>query len=109
MAKPGAKQTLLKVMRDYAFDPILNAKETTYTSDAQKRLLKEIKQTTEQIQKFYYREPTAEDVYKSYKRDLDTNDARRYNQKLDELHLPTLEDIEYRVDQTAKSLELETE
>ncbi len=91
MADSKAKKELVDFLNRRAFDPVLKKKPGDYGSKADRDKLKDAQQSTESTKERYNREyGSAEEVVKRFKDDLSSSAAKKIDQELDDLGLPTL-------------------
>ncbi len=90
-----AKKELVDFLERRAFRPILDSRPGDYDSDADRRKLAEVQRATRsEIERYRQNYTSARDVIDNYKDDLTSEPARKIDQELDLLGLPTLRDIE---------------
>jgi hypothetical protein len=88
----SAKSELLDLLERKAFDPVLHAHKQP-KSDADRRRLEHQKATQAELTR-YRNYDSAEEVVTNFKRDLHSEAAKRVHRELEELGLPTINDIE---------------
>ncbi len=105
MANKNARQQLIDLLDKQAFNPVLNASPDQYQSEAKKKELKDVQNTTASTMHRYHQDyNTAQDVYTNYQSDLSSEAAQRVERELHDLNLPTLKDIEPQFEQLAHKL-----
>jgi hypothetical protein len=87
-----AKNRLVEYLKTRAFEPVLRARDDG-RSEADKRRLQDVKEATRAEIDRYEHYGSAGDVYVNFKRDLDSEPARKIHSELKSLGLPTLNDI----------------
>lgn len=95
MTARDARERLVRFLDRRAFEPVLRASPEDYASEADRRLLEDVKSRTVAEQKRYrqgYR--TAEDVRTNFMRDLSSEPAKKVHAELRRLKLPALPDLE---------------
>ena len=97
----NAKQTLVDFLIDRAFEPVLRAKPDG-RSEAEKRKLEHVQDATrKEIERFRHY-GSAEQVVTNFRRDLDSEPAKRIHRELKALNLPTLND--FRISESRRKL-----
>jgi hypothetical protein len=96
------KDELVRFLDERAFKPVLNAKPKGRSEAEQKKLEHVQKATRAEIDPFY-NYGSAQEVVTNFKRDLDSEPAKRVHAELRSLGLPTIndtrEDFEKRAEQ----------
>ena len=87
-----AKDKLVRFLDRRAFDPVLKAKPDRY-SESQQRKLGDVQRRTETEKDRFEHYRSARDVVVNFKRDLDSEPARKVHRELKDLGLPTIVDI----------------
>lgn len=103
--KKNAREKLLRFLDSKAFDPVLKASAEKYHSDAAKKKLEDVKQSTEGSKKRYHEKyGSASEVFKRFKDDLSSDAAKKVQKELKELGLPTLPELSGEFEQLADRL-----
>jgi hypothetical protein len=87
-----AKDKLVRFLDRRAFDPVLKARPDRY-SESQQRTLEDVQRRTETEKDRFEHYGSARDVVVNFKRDLDSEPARKVHRELKNLGLPTIVDI----------------
>jgi len=91
MAKDDKREELLNFLDNKVFDPILGTSPDIYGSDKLKRELEDVKQSTDsEKRRFHENYNSAREVRDNYLSDLSSSTAKRINEELDDLKLPSL-------------------
>ncbi|MFN3521865.1 MAG: hypothetical protein ACK4YQ_06425 [Phenylobacterium sp.] len=98
-----AKQELVNFLVKEAFDPVLEARPDG-RSDAEKRKLKDVQDATRSEIDRFRGYGSADDVVTNFKRDLDSEPARKIHRELKSLGLPTLGDVRPQFEKKAREL-----
>ena len=99
------KDELVRFLVERAFKPVLNAKPKNHSEAEQKKLEHVQKATRAEIERFHkYR--SAQDVVTNFRRDLDSEPAKRIHAELRSLGLPTLNDIREEFERRADELDV---
>jgi hypothetical protein len=85
----SAKDKLVHFLDQRAFAPVLKAKAERY-SDNDKRKLEDVQQRTRTEMDRFHHYGSAEDVVVNFKRDLDSEPAKKVHRELESLGLPTI-------------------
>jgi hypothetical protein len=85
----SAKDKLVRFLDQRAFAPVLKAKAERY-SDNDKRKLEDVQQRTRTEMDRFHHYGSAEDVVVNFKRDLDSEPAKKVHRELESLGLPTI-------------------
>jgi hypothetical protein len=101
-----AKRQLVEFLIDRAFDPVMKAKPEG-RPDAEKKKLEGVQKATQSEIERFRNYGSAKEVVVNFKRDLDSDPAKKVHADLRALDLPTLNDI--RDEFEAKAAELEVE
>jgi predicted amidohydrolase YtcJ len=97
------KDELVRFLEERAFKSVLNAKPKGRSEAEQKKLEHVQKATRTEIERFHkYR--SAQDVVTNFRRDLDSESAKRVHGKLRSLGLPTINDIREEFERRAEEL-----
>jgi hypothetical protein len=91
MTHPQAKDELVKILDQHAFEPVLRAREDDYP-ESKHAELRHVKDATERERDRYQHYESAEKVVQMYRDDLSSQAARQIDQELRDLELPTLAD-----------------
>lgn len=105
MADSKAREKLLDLIDKKAFDPVLNASPDKYSSESDKKKLRDVQETTRSTQRSYHdKYKTAQAVVENFHSDLNSEAAKKVHHELRDLGLPTLNDIKDEFDQLADKL-----
>jgi hypothetical protein len=88
----NAKDKLVRFLERRAFDPVLKAKPDRY-SESQQRKLEDVQRRTETEKDRFEHYGSARDVVINFKRDLDSEPAQKVHRDLEDLGLPTINDL----------------
>lgn len=99
------KDELVRFLEQHAFRPVLNAKPDG-RSEADKKKLDHVQKATRAEIERFYKYGSAEEVVTNFRRDLDSQPAKRVHAELRSLHLPTIHDIRNAFERRAKELEI---
>jgi hypothetical protein len=92
-ADQNAREKLVQFLDQKAFDPILRASPDRY-SGSDKDRLEHVKDATERTRQRYHNDYTsAAEVCARFRDDLSSSSAQRVQRELEQLGLPTLQDI----------------
>jgi hypothetical protein len=95
----ASKQDLLHFLDRRVFDPILHASPNHYGEADQKKLTDVQDRTRSEKERFHhYRD--AQEITENYKRDLHSPAAKRVNDELEHLELPTLPSVKAEIQKT---------
>lgn len=98
-----AREELVGYLRKRAFDPVLHARADG-RSEADKRRLQDVqRRTREEIDRFEHY-GSAHEVYLNFKRDLDSEPAKKVHAELKALGLPTINDVAGDFENEARKL-----
>jgi predicted alpha/beta hydrolase family esterase len=86
------KQELIRFLDQHVFDPILKASPERF-SDADRKRLEDVQERTKSEKDRFHKYSSAEDVVNNFKSDLHSAAARRVNDELEKLKLPTLPSV----------------
>jgi hypothetical protein len=100
---PDAKEKLVDFVTRRAFDPVLKARAED-RSEAEKRKLDHVQDATRTEVERYRGYGSANEVVVNFKRDLDSEPARKIHAELKSLGLPTVNDIRDEFESLAKEL-----
>ncbi|WP_353643228.1 hypothetical protein [Mesorhizobium sp. WSM2239] len=98
-----AKRQLVEFLIDRAFDPVMKAKPEG-RSDSEKKKLKDVQDATRAEIERFKRYGSARDVVENFKRDLNSDPAKKVHAYLKALNLPTLNDIKDEFEAKASEL-----
>jgi hypothetical protein len=93
MASDSAKEKLVHFLDQNAFEPVLKARPERF-SDTQKRMLDDVQKRTRTEMERFHRYGSARDGVVNFKRDLDSEPAKKVHRELKRLGLPTVNDVE---------------
>ena len=97
------KDELVRFLEERAFKPVLNAKPKGRSEAEQKKLEHVQKATRAEIERFHSY-GSAQEVVTNFKRDLDSEPAKRIHAELRSLGLPTINDIREEFERRAEEL-----
>lgn len=98
-----AQKELVDFLVHRAFDPVLKAKPDG-RSDAEKKKLEHVQDATrKEIERFRHY-GSAEEVVTNFRRDLDSEPAKKIHRELKSLGLPTINDIREEFEDKAREL-----
>ncbi|WP_225769499.1 hypothetical protein [Inquilinus sp. Marseille-Q2685] len=100
---PDAREKLVDFVTRRAFDPVLKA-QAEGRSEAEKRKLEHAQEATRTEIERYRGYGSAKEVVVNFKRDLDSEPARKVHAELKALGLPTVNDIRDEFESMAKEL-----
>jgi hypothetical protein len=103
MAQQDARQRLVHWIETHAFNPVLRAKPEDYPAGKRDNLKDVQDRTRTEIERFQHY-GSAEDVVTNFKRDLNSEPARRVHRQLDDLGLPTLNSVQDKFEKFARDL-----
>ena len=94
MSDNQKREKLLSLLDKKVFDPVLKASPDDYSSEADKEKLQSVQKTTRNTQHSYHQKyTTAQAVSKNFHDDLHSEAAKKVHRTLQDLKLPTVEDI----------------
>ena len=96
----NARDKLLDLLDNKAFDPVLQASPDDYKGDDQEKL-KDLQKTTKSTKESYHEYDSAEKVRQMFRDDLSSDAAQDVHQQLRDLGLPTLNDIKPEFERVA--------
>jgi hypothetical protein len=100
-----AREKLLDLVDGKAFDPVLKASPSTYSSERDKDRLRDVQDTTRNTQRSYHeKDKSAQAVYENFLDDLHSEAAKKVHRELRDLNLPTLDDNKDEFEQMANEL-----
>src|SRR4051812_26090055 len=106
MATKDKREELLKFIDKNAFDVILKASDEKLT-DEEKEMLGDVKRKTEsEKRQFHEKYSTAEEVKKNYLSDVHSKSAKKVNEELKKLKLPTLPDLKDQFQELCRKLDV---
>jgi hypothetical protein len=89
-----ARQQLVRMLEERAFDPVLSVKAERYSSDSDKQKLADVQRSTESEKRRFRDEyKSASDVRNNYLSDLHSEAGKKKTRELEQLGLPTLPSI----------------
>jgi hypothetical protein len=103
MTDRDAKQKLVRFLEERAFAPVLKAKPDGRSESDRKRLERVQRATRSEIERFRGY-GSAKEVLVNFRRDLDSEPAKRVHAELGSLGLPTLDDIRDEFERRAADL-----
>ncbi len=104
MSDNGARQNLLSLLDREAFDPVLDASPDRYSSEGERKKLRDVQETTRSTKESYHRYESAEKVREMFRDDLSSHAAQKVHRQLRDLGLPTLDDVEPEFERLADQL-----
>ena len=93
MKSEQKKKKLLNFLDKKAFDPILNKTEGSYHTEAKKEKFRDVKRSTEKEKERFHNYNTPEDIKENFRRDLNSDPAKKVHRDLRDLDLPTLPEL----------------
>ena len=99
----NAKKHLVDFLIERAFEPVLRAKSEG-RSDPEKRKLEHVQDATRKEIERFRNYGSAEEVVTNFRRDLDSEPAKRIHRELKSLGMPTLNDIRDEFETKAREL-----
>ena len=94
MPESDKKKQLVDFLDRKAFEPVLRADPSDYSSQSDKDKLKDVQQSTRSEQHRFREEySSAKEVYDNYRDDLNSEPAQKIDRELQELDLPTLASV----------------
>ncbi|MGB7786449.1 MAG: hypothetical protein WBL27_10135 [Salinimicrobium sp.] len=90
MDQDEKRKKLVNFLNKKLFDPILEKSKDDYDSEALKRRLEEMQQSTKREKERFRQYDTPEEVRENYLNDLSSDAAEDVNEELKELDLPRL-------------------
>jgi hypothetical protein len=97
------KDELVRFLEERAFKPVLNANPKNRSEAEQKKLEHVQKATRAEIERFH-NYSSAQEVVTNFKRDLDSEPAKRIHAELRSLGLPTIHDVRDEFERRAGEL-----
>ena len=98
-----ARRQLVQFLDHRAFEPVLRADPADFPESARGKL-DELKRSTKAEQERFHAYDSAEKVVRMFRDDLDSAPARAVHRDLDELGLPTLDQLRTDFEQLAADL-----
>lgn len=102
------KDQLVRFLEERAFKPVLNAKPGGRSEAERKKLQHVQKATRREIDRFH-QYGSAQEVLTNFRRDLDSEPAKRVHAELRSLGLPTIHEIRDEFEKHAKALGVQDE
>lgn len=93
-SKTEQKKELLNFLDRKAFDPILRKSADEYDSDAKKKKFEHVKKSTEKEKERFHNYNTAHDIKVNFRRDLNSEPAKKVHSELKYLDLPRLPELQ---------------
>lgn len=103
MAESEAKQKLVRFLEERAFRPVLKADASRYPEGKRAKLRDVQRRTETEIERFRHY-GSAEEVVTNFRRDLNSEAAKKVHRELDDLGLPTLNQVRGDFEQLAEEL-----
>ncbi len=103
MAESDAKKKLVEFLERKAFRPVLNA-DTENFSGTRRAKLRDVQRRTETEIERFHGYSSAADVVTNFRRDLNSEPAKRVHRELSALGLPTINDVREEFDALAAEL-----
>lgn len=94
MPSNNARQQLVEFLDRNAFDPVLSASEDDYSSEADKRALRDAQDSTRSEKERFHNYESAQKVKEMFQDDLSSEPAKKIQRELNRLNLPSLPDVE---------------
>ncbi len=101
-----AKQKLVRFLEERAFRPVLRADPAQYPETRREELEDVQRRTEQEIERFRNYAP-AREVVTNFRRDLTSEPAKKVHRTLNELGLPTPNDVRTEFEKLASELGLE--
>jgi hypothetical protein len=99
------KDELVRFLEQRAFKPVLDAKPKGRSEAEQKKLENVQKATRAEIERFH-NYSSAQEVVTNFRRDLNSEPAKRIHAELRSLDLPTLDDVRDEFERRAEELDV---
>lgn len=96
-----AREELLDLLDRRAFDPVLEASPDGYP-EGKRDQLRDVQKTTLSTKESYHRYGSAEKVREMFRDDLHSDAARKTQKQIEQLGLPTLQDVRDEFEKTAE-------
>ena len=106
MAQTEAKQKLVRFLEEKAFRPVLRADPSAYPETKREKLRDVQRRTETEIERFR-NYGSAKEVVVNFRRDLNSDPAKKVHRELSDLGLPTLNDVQGEFEKLAGDLGLE--
>lgn len=103
MAESEAKQKLVRFLEETAFRPVMKADASRYPENKRAKLKDVQRRTEQEIQRFRHY-GSARDVVTNFRRDLSSDAAKQVHRELDDLGLPTINDVRDEFERLAEQL-----
>ncbi len=103
MAQSEAKQRLVRFLEERAFRPVLRANPSSYP-ESRRDKLKDVQLRTESEIERFRTYGSAEEVVTNFRRDLDSEPAKKVHRALRDLGLPTLNELRDDFEALAREL-----
>ncbi len=103
MAQADAKGKLVRFLEEKAFRPVLRADASSYPENKRAKL-KDVQRRTEIEVERFHNYGSAKDVVINFRRDLDSEPAKKVHRELSDLGLPTLNDLRPEFEKFADDL-----
>jgi hypothetical protein len=103
VAESEAKRKLVRFLEEKAFRPILKADASRYPKNKREQL-KDVQRRTEGEIERFRNYGSAQDVVTNFRRDLSSDPAKKVHRELDDLGLPTLNDVRAEFEKLAEQL-----
>ncbi len=104
MSDKDAEGKLLELLDRNAFEPVLNASPDDYSSESDRKKLRDVQEKTKSTQQSYHKYGSAEKVREMFRDDLSSDAAQKVHRQLKYLGLPTLDDIKPEFEKLADDL-----
>jgi hypothetical protein len=106
MASGNARERLLDLLDRKAFDPVINASPDD-VSKGKRDKLEGLQKTTRSTKRSYHEKyGSAAKVVEMFRDDLSSDSARKVQKELEQLGLPTLQDVKGEFEELASELEV---
>lgn len=106
MSDRKAREKLLDLLDRKAFDPVIHASPDDVAEGKRDRL-EGLQETTRSTKESYHEKyGSAEKVAEMFRDDLSSDSARKVQQELKDLGLPTLQDVKEEFEELARELEV---
>ena len=97
------KDELVRFLEERAFKPVLSARSKG-RSEAEQKKLEHVRKATRTEVKRFHNYGSAQEVVTNFRRDLDSEPAKRVHAELRSLGLPTINDIREEFERRAEEL-----
>jgi hypothetical protein len=95
------EKQLFHFLDEHAFKPVLNADPDDYSGDKRKKL-EDVQRATRSERQRYENYGSAQELYRMFEDDLNSEPAKQIHRELKDLGLPTLNDVRGEFEKKAK-------